>query len=431
MNENLKKNQEAFSTTKEIIKQRDLNESFMSNSGVNTSSVNQPERTLIGTKTSKPIITKMTKETLKAVEDWYHIAIGEGETNPSIMHCFHRDMAYYMDMLNKANRDEMWPGEDLSAIARSNPPRFFTLMRRLLGDTSNIRDPQFLSAVQRRHRLSFRDAADVQSLVSWLQVQRTENNVTPQSVDESGRSIENQAVKDLLKKENPISIKGTPPDTLMREFHIDKDIRLDAFNEKLLKVTFKIFQNLNKAAELLGYASSREMLECQSRKDTQKKPIVISTSSKTATVTGNKVETSLNQIKQDQAGRGNPQKQGQGRGGGPGRGEKKQLPDCYGCGRRGHTRDPRPAEGQSTGCAHCNRPHFNKENTLWRRSTNGQIFVNQQIALGNPLYTRETFEKTWWPVLPIDSTVVIPHIVKPDSNKKQKGMHIALMKIIF
>lgn len=99
-----------------------------------------------------------------------------------------------------------------------------------------------------------------------------------------------------------------------------------------MKVTFKIFQNLNKAAELLGYASSREMLECQTRKEAQqKKPMATSTSSKAATVTGNKFETSFNQIKQDQAGRGNPQKQGQGRGGGPGRGEvKKALPDCYG-----------------------------------------------------------------------------------------------------
>ena len=93
-------------------------------------------------------------------------------------------------------------------------------MRRLLGDTSNIRDPhQFLSAVQRRHQLPFRDAADVQSLVSWLQVQRTENSVTPQSVDELGRSIENMAIKDLLERENPISIKGTPPDTLTRVLH--------------------------------------------------------------------------------------------------------------------------------------------------------------------------------------------------------------------
>ena len=225
----------------------------------------------------------------------------------------------------------------------------------------------------------------------------------------------------------------------MREFHIDKDIRLDAFNEKLLRVTFKIFQNLNKAAELLGYASSREMLECQSRKEpTQKKPTVISTSSKAATVTGNMFENTLNQLKGQggrgdaHPGRGNPQQQIQGRGGGQGRGGvKKQLPDCYGCGRRGHTRDPRPAEGQATGCVHSNRPLFNRENQLWRRSTNGQIFVNQQIALGNPLYTRETFEKTWWPVMPIDGNVVIPHIVKPDSNKKQKGMHIPYMKPFF
>ncbi len=74
------------------------------------------------------------------------------------------------------------------------------------------------------------------------------------------------------------------------------------------------------------------MLECQTRKEAQqKKPMATSTSSKAATVTGNKFETSFNQIKQDQAGRGNPQKQGQGRGGGPGRGEvKKALPDCYG-----------------------------------------------------------------------------------------------------
>ena len=154
-----------------------------------------------------------------------------------------------------------------------------------------------------------------------MQTQRVENNVTPTSVDESGRSIENMAVKDLLKRENPISIKGTPPDTLMREFYIDKEIRLDAFNEKLLKVTFKIFQNLNKAAELLDYTSSREMLECQTRKEApnQKKPTNTRTSSKAAIVTENKTG----------AERGNnPKKQGRG----SGRGDKHKPKKVCQCG---------------------------------------------------------------------------------------------------
>jgi hypothetical protein len=108
------------------VDNRDLNnESFIRNSSV-CSEMYVQERILIRTKTSKPVVNKMTKETLKVIEDWYHIAIGEDESNRP---CFHRDMAYYMDMLNRANANDKFPGGNLSTIARNNPSRFFTLMR--------------------------------------------------------------------------------------------------------------------------------------------------------------------------------------------------------------------------------------------------------------------------------------------------------------
>jgi len=59
-----------------------LNDSFTQ--GVQTS-YSQGERTLIGTKTSKPTITKLTKETLKILEDSFYVARGEGETHPDIL----------------------------------------------------------------------------------------------------------------------------------------------------------------------------------------------------------------------------------------------------------------------------------------------------------------------------------------------------------
>ena len=73
--------------------QQNLSDSFIQ--GVDNTSYSQRERTLIRTKTSKPIITKLTKETLNILEEWFYVAEGEGETHPDIMTCFHMELLYY------------------------------------------------------------------------------------------------------------------------------------------------------------------------------------------------------------------------------------------------------------------------------------------------------------------------------------------------
>ncbi len=65
-----------------------------------------------------------------------------------------------MDLLNQAQQERYWPGENLATIARENPQRFFLLMRQQLGDTVTLRDPtQFLHHVQAHPRQPFRDGA--------------------------------------------------------------------------------------------------------------------------------------------------------------------------------------------------------------------------------------------------------------------------------
>ena len=119
----------------------------------------------------------------------------------------------------------------------------------------------------------------------------------------------------------------------------------------------------------------------------------------------------------------------QGRGGRGGRGEYKPIISCWGCGRGGHSRDPRPTEGQLQGCIHAGRPFFNLENCPWRQSTEGKRYIALEIAKGNPSYTGTTLGTTWFPAMPIDSSVVKPKIIKPADqtqgpNKRHKGMHI-------
>ena len=70
----------------------------------------------------------------------------------------------------------------------------------------------------RHPRLPFRDGADVQALITWLNIQRRDNYVTLESTDRGGKNIENMAVKDLLKPAHPISVQGTTKDKLINEF---------------------------------------------------------------------------------------------------------------------------------------------------------------------------------------------------------------------
>ena len=83
--------------------------------------------------------------TLRILEDWFYVASGEGESHPDIMKCFHRDLLYYMDRLNEAQRERYCPGENLATIVKVDPVRFFSSYEttaRGHNSTVTLRDPK-------------------------------------------------------------------------------------------------------------------------------------------------------------------------------------------------------------------------------------------------------------------------------------------------